>query len=109
MESIFLSWYGKILLGIPATKKKKKSVSYAYVFEELDLVERQGKARITTVRSPRSTLHNPITADHTHAAEIKSVLSLPAPVLAFLPLQHLSCQHSCLRPAPGQQPFPAPG
>jgi len=65
------------------------------------LAERQGKARITTVRSPQSTLHNPIIVDHTRAAELESVLSLSALVLALFASQHLSCHDSCLCPAPG--------
>lgn len=48
------------------------------------MAERPGKARVTTGRSPRSALPNPVAADHTHSAELEPVLSLPALALAFL-------------------------
>lgn len=47
------------------------------------MAERQGKERITTIRSPQSILHSPIITDHTRAAQLKSVLSLSALVLLF--------------------------
>lgn len=79
-ESIFLSWYDKILPGIPAMRKKRY---FLYICSwRVRFGERRGKQDYSHQVSPE---HNPSIADHTHTAELESVLSLSVLVLGFLP------------------------